>query len=79
MDKERFCTDFHPADCGILEAVGRVLGAGVAGNGGELGARGIRAEVYKLNVRGGFRPLCVVFWLGGHCLESLDQLADKVE
>lgn len=43
MDKESFCTDFHPADCGILEAVGRVLGA-----------RAIKGEIYKLNVRGGF-------------------------
>lgn len=28
MDKESFCTDFHPADCGILEAVGREEGWG---------------------------------------------------
>lgn len=54
MDKERFCTDFHPADCGILEAVGRVLGAGVPGDEGRgLGERGVRGEIYKLNVRGG--------------------------
>jgi len=54
MDKESFCTDFHPADCGILEAVGRVLGAGFLGEGGGLGVRAIKGEIYKLNVRGGF-------------------------
>lgn len=49
LDKEAFSTGFHPHDCGIVDAVGQVLMPGLGGGGrGEL--RGVRAELYKLNV-----------------------------
>ena len=56
LDKEAFSTGFHPYDCGIVDVVGRVLmpGVGVGGGGGGDGGRGevrgVRAELYMLNV-----------------------------
>lgn len=54
LDNEIFCTDFHPHDCGIVDAVQQILlpstvPAEQLGFSG--GPYGVRADLYKLNVR----------------------------
>ena len=54
LDNEIFCTDFHPHDCGIVDAVQQILLPSTvpAEQLGFSGAPyGVRAELYKLNVR----------------------------
>lgn len=48
MDEDRFSTNFHPADCGILDTIAQVL-LPLVGNG-DSALRGVGAELYKLNV-----------------------------
>lgn len=60
LDSGIFCTDFHPHDCGIVDAVQQILlpstvPARQLGLGS--GSYGIRAELYKLNVRANFPPM----------------------
>lgn len=47
MDESAFCTNFHPADCGITDAVAQAL-LPMIGNG-QAGLRGVHAELYKLS------------------------------
>ncbi|GAB7342207.1 hypothetical protein MBLNU457_g0454t1 [Dothideomycetes sp. NU457] len=47
LDKDSFCTDFCPYEAGIIDTVTQVLLPGVSTR------RGIRAELYKLNVYSG--------------------------
>ena len=57
LDNEIFCTDFHPHDCGIVDAVQQILlpsTVPVEQLGLGSGSYGIRAELYKLNVRANF-------------------------
>ena len=54
LDKDIFCTDFHPHDCGIVDAVQQILlpsTVPVEKLGLGTGSYGVRAELYKLNVR----------------------------
>lgn len=54
MDAELFSSNFHPGEYGILDAVKQVLlpgfGVGRDGKVGREEHRGVRAELYKLNV-----------------------------
>ncbi|KAL8646223.1 MAG: hypothetical protein Q9210_006258 [Variospora velana] len=62
LDPTRFSTNFHPHDCGILDAVQQILLPSTVRGGLELavGPQAIRAELYKLNIYSGpsgrFRP-----------------------
>ena len=54
LDNETFCTDFHPHDCGIVDAIQQILlpcTVPVEQLGLGNGSYGVRAELYKLNVR----------------------------
>ncbi|KAH6719680.1 hypothetical protein BKA61DRAFT_707506 [Leptodontidium sp. MPI-SDFR-AT-0119] len=53
LDAENFSTNFHPADLGILDAVQQVLLPGLSVGVGREEHRGVRAELYKLNVYSG--------------------------
>ncbi|KAH7360852.1 hypothetical protein BKA65DRAFT_547562 [Rhexocercosporidium sp. MPI-PUGE-AT-0058] len=58
LDAESFSTNFHPADFGILDSVKQVLLPGLSLDKDEQGVereehRGVRAELYKLNVYSG--------------------------
>ncbi|KAL2064514.1 hypothetical protein VTL71DRAFT_3651 [Oculimacula yallundae] len=62
LDAENFSTSFHPADFGVLDAIGQCLLPGLGlkadcmkmGLGKGRGAHwGVRAELYKLNVYSG--------------------------
>ncbi|KAF4507702.1 hypothetical protein G6O67_004173 [Ophiocordyceps sinensis] len=50
MDEQRFCTTFDPNDCGLMDSVIQAL---LHGARGDARYRGIRAEMYKLNVYSG--------------------------
>lgn len=59
LDAENFSTNFHPADFGILDAIKQTLLPGLDGTGLGAGSgiwsgrkehRGVRAELYKLDV-----------------------------
>lgn len=52
LDNTAFSTDFHPHDYGIVDAVQQIL----MPLGGESEPHGVRAELYKLNVRKPYRP-----------------------
>lgn len=76
LDREQFTTSFHPADHGILDDIAQMLlptmligrGAGE----GELEKRGVRAELWKLNVSTAFTyqdsTQKMIFLLGLFCL-----------
>lgn len=53
LDTSDFSTNFHPHDCGILNSILQILLPstirGAQGIG--IGPKGVRAELYKLNVR----------------------------
>ena len=52
LDASEFSTNFHPHDCGIIEAIRQVLLPSTI-MGGQLigfGPHGLRAELYNLNV-----------------------------
>ena len=52
LDASAFSTNFHPHDCGILESIQQILLPSTIG-GGQLigiGPKGVRAELYNLNV-----------------------------
>jgi hypothetical protein len=55
LDRSEFLTDFHPHDCGIIDSFRQILLPGMipGGQGTGIGTKGVRAELYKLNV-GGF-------------------------
>lgn len=48
IDEDKFCTNFNPYEHGIMDAVTQAL---VQSGDAHPGLRGIRAELYKLNVR----------------------------
>lgn len=51
MDSDKFCTDFSPHDAGIVDVIGQLLHPGFSTDV-KYGFRGVRVELYKLNVRG---------------------------
>ena len=53
LDASDFSTNFHPHDCGILDSVQQILLPSTirGGQGIGIGPQGVRAELYKLNVR----------------------------
>lgn len=52
LDTSMFSTNFHPHDCGIVESIQQVLLPSTIPGGQAIGfgPRGVRAELYKLNV-----------------------------
>ena len=52
LDASDFSTNFHPHDCGILDSIQQILLPSTmrGGQGVGIGPRGVRAELYKLNV-----------------------------
>lgn len=52
LDTSQFSTNFHPHDCGILDAIQQILLPSTirGGQGIGIGPQGVRAELYKLNV-----------------------------
>ncbi|KAL9101858.1 MAG: hypothetical protein Q9163_002925 [Psora crenata] len=68
LDASRFCTDFNPYECGIIDSIAQVLLPEYAipprndGQTGQIGQEhlGISGELYKLNIYSGpggkFRP-----------------------
>ncbi|KAG4441070.1 hypothetical protein IFR05_003424 [Cadophora sp. M221] len=53
LDAANFSTNFHPTDLGILDAVKQVLLPGLSAGVGREEHRGVRTELYKLNVYSG--------------------------
>ena len=53
LDASDFSTNFHPHDCGILDSIQQILLPSTirGGQGIAIGPQGVRAELYKLNVR----------------------------
>lgn len=53
LDPSMFSTNFHPHDCGILDSIQQILLPSTVkgGQGIGIGPYGVRAELYKLNVR----------------------------
>ena len=53
LDASDFSTNFHPHDCGILNSIQQILLPSTirGGQGIAIGPQGVRAELYKLNVR----------------------------
>ena len=53
LDASDFSTNFHPHDCGILDPIQQILLPSTVkgGQGIAIGPQGVRAELYKLNVR----------------------------
>ena len=49
LDASQFTTNFNPYECGIIDTIGQLLLPSVVATQG-LQLRGIRAELYKLNV-----------------------------
>jgi len=47
LDRSAFSIDFCPYELGIIDAIAQLLLPGT-----EHGTKGVRAELYKLNVRG---------------------------
>ena len=62
LDRSDFLTDFHPHDCGIIDSIHQILLPSMTkgGEGIGIGTRGVRAELYKLNV-GWPGPLIIRF------------------
>ena len=60
LDTSQFSTDFHPHDCGILDSIQQILLPSTirGGQGVGIGPQGIRAELYKLNVRSSKHCYC---------------------
>lgn len=52
LDNTAFSTNFHPHDCGLLDAIHQILLPSTIKNaqGIGIGPQGVRAELYKLNV-----------------------------
>lgn len=53
LDPSMFSTNFHPHDCGIVDSIQQILLPSTVkgGQGIGIGPNGVRAELYKLNVR----------------------------
>ena len=53
LNASDFSTNFHPHDCGILDSIQQILLPSTVkgGQGIAIGPQGVRAELYKLNVR----------------------------
>ncbi|KAK4697466.1 hypothetical protein P7C71_g614, partial [Lecanoromycetidae sp. Uapishka_2] len=52
LDRCEFLTDFHPHDCGIIDSIRQILLPSMieGGEGVGIGTKGVRAELYKLNI-----------------------------
>lgn len=58
LDKDRFSTNFHPADFGIIHTIEQLLLPSISQPESQFDFRKIRAELYELNV---FLPLTFLF------------------
>ncbi|KAL8772410.1 MAG: hypothetical protein Q9209_002361 [Squamulea sp. 1 TL-2023] len=50
LDSTAFSTNFHPHDCGIVDAVQQILMPSTLSQNESAGPHGVRVELYKLNI-----------------------------